>query len=196
MASAAHKGVIERLSEKEGKFGPQCGAKVGDIWFDLGKTKMGLREGDSVEFQATQNERGYWRVEKGTIKPVEAPVSASTLVQTSKGTGSAAPYKDPRQDSIIHQSSRKDAIETVKLLAELNIIDFGKAKGADKQAIVETYVDKYTDHYVEETKAMKTSPMQAVEVETGDTESVVKGPVKPKPKPLEENDQGDELPAW
>lgn len=186
------KGVVERLSEKEGKFGLQCGAKVGETWYDLGKTKMGLREGDSVEFQATQNERGYWRIDKGTIKPVEAPVAASVPVGASARAGStASAYKDNRQDSIVMQSSRKDALEFVKLLVEVGAVDFGKAKGADKQAIAEAYVDKYTDHFVEEVTALKTSPMQSVETET--VEDAPKSPAKPKPKPLTENGEGDSL---
>lgn len=172
-------GAVERISEKQGKFGLQIGVKVNETWYDV-KKRGGMQEGDFVEFQATQNERGFWKITDGSLKAVDAPADVSKAVgtRTSSNTGTGGKGQtfsnDGRQDSIIYQSSRKDALEFVNLLFHASVIDLGKSKNmADRQAMLETYLDKYTTHFIEEVKAGKPSAMQR------ETEEAVKGKARP-----------------
>jgi hypothetical protein len=56
-------------------------------------------------------------------------------------------------------------LEIVTALLAKDMIDFGKAKGAQKQAIVDILVDSYTVRFFEETAALapepKDSPVEA-----------------------------------
>jgi hypothetical protein len=71
--------------------------------------------------------------------------------------GQSAPkaaYVDVRQDSIIYQSSRKDALEFMKILTDGQLIDFGNAKGAQKIELLEVYLDHYTTRFMEDVKRL------------------------------------------
>lgn len=172
------KGAVEKVYEKETKFGPMFSALVDGTWYTLGKTANGLSNGDYVEFIAEQNARGFWDVQKGSLKPVDKPAKATAPL---KGTEAPkASYNDARQTSIIYQSSRNVATELVCMMVEQGMIDFGKAKYADKQAIVEAYLDKYTMHFFEEGKKESAFASQSTEDKSGD----------PVTKGLEDDDIG------
>lgn len=171
------KGLVESVKSNEGKFGPMFTIYVGGVGYGTGKNSMGASSGDYVEFTATQNDRGYWNVDKGTLKPATAPAGASAPAQNKPTT---APVGDARQDSIVFQSSRKDALEFVKILQAAGKIDFGKSKGADSISILETYVDKFTEHFVAEAKQHKTFSAQGEKAAAAETKS--------------SDDDGDELP--
>jgi hypothetical protein len=154
------KGQVERVVETPGKFGPMFGVYVSGTRYGSGKTSQGAMPGDWVEFSASQNAKGYWDIDKGTLKPSAAPAGATAFapsVSKAPNVVSGTTWKDDRQDSIIHQSSRKDALHFLQILMDGNLIDFGKAKNADKIDIMEAFLDKYTDHFIEEVKANKTS---------------------------------------
>jgi hypothetical protein len=162
------KGLVESVKSNEGKFGPMYSIYVNGTGYGTGKNSQGASAGDFVEFAAVQNERGYWNVEKGTLKPTSAPagVSAPAAAPTNRPAATTNPVGDARQDSIVFQSSRKDALEFVKLLQAAGKIDFGKSKGADSIAILETYVDKFTEHFVSEAAQRKTFPAQSAKTDT------------------------------
>lgn len=148
-------GQVERVNSRDTQYGKSYSVLVEGKWYGTGKTAMGTNNGDWVAFEAEENKRGFWDVLKGTMKPAPAPASASKPVAQGSTAIAAVPYVDKRQDSIIYQSSRNAAIPFVELLHTVGAIEYGKAKGAQKQAIVELYVDKYTDHFVEETNKQK-----------------------------------------
>jgi hypothetical protein len=158
-------GRIDRVVERETKFGKMYSLQVAGEFYGLGKALGGVAAGDFVEFEAEKNERGYLDIKKGTIKPGTAPAAApvkavSNNTGSTTGSGQTSGYSDNRQDSIVYQSSRKDALEFVSMLREEGLIDYGKAKGADKIAILETYVDKTTEHFIAEVKQGKAFPSQ------------------------------------
>jgi hypothetical protein len=162
------KGLVESVKSNEGKFGPMYSIYVNGTGYGTGKNSQGASAGDYVEFAAIQNDRGYWNVEKGTLKPTAAPagVSAPATAPANRPAATTNPVGDARQDSIVFQSSRKDALEFVKLLHAAGKIDFGKSKGADSIAILETHVDKFTEHFVSEAAQRKTFPAQSAKAET------------------------------
>lgn len=165
-------GRVDRVVERTTKFGPFYSIQLQGTYYGLGKSANGVSDGDNVEFIATQNEKGFWDIQKGSLKPIAAPV-VSDKPQPATGETKSS-YTDTRQDSIVYQSSRKDAIEFVTLLVEQGMIDFGKAKGADKQAIVETYLDKFTEHFVTEVQQNKPFLSQDTESEVSAQDSGTK----------------------
>lgn len=154
-------GRVERVLETPTKFGSLFSIVVNDTRYACGKTAGGVSAGDWVKFSAEQNPKGYWGIEKNTLVPVPPPTAQTAPVASAPKQ--AAPYVDTRQDSIIYQSSRKDALVLVQMLMAANLIDFGKAKGAAKIDIVEMFVDKYTEHFIDEVKSNKTHCLSADE---------------------------------
>ena len=125
-----------------------------------------VKVGDYVEFDAEQTADGkYWNADAKSFRQLEKPgPSKATPVSAPSAAPARAPYVD-RNDSIVYQSSRKDAIETVKLLQETGAIDFGKAKtNAQKVELVELYIDKYTVRYVEDTQRLAPPEHPSAEV--------------------------------
>lgn len=158
--STVIRGQVERVVETPTKFGSLFGFFVDGKRYGAGKSANGVSPGDWVEFSVTQNEKGYLDIDKGSIKPVPAP-SGATSPSSVKASAPTTPYVDTRQDSIVYQSSRKDALHFIQVLMDGGLVDFGKAKNADKIAILETYLDKYTEHFISEVKANKTSSLAA-----------------------------------
>jgi len=122
-----------------------------NVQYGTGKVAAPVKEGDYIEFEAEQKGQ-YWNADPRTIKQLAKPTVPSNVEVAPKRTW--VPDTD-RQDSIIYQSSRKDSIETVKLLIESNALDFGKAKTvAQKVELVEMYIDKFTVRYFDDTKRL------------------------------------------
>ena len=107
-----------------------------------------------VSFEATQN-GDYWNADPESIKRIE-PAKQETSPAKAKMTGgsSTTSASNDRQDSIIYQSSRKDAIEMVNAMLAAGLIDFGKAKGAQKMELYEVYVDHYTVRLFDDCKRL------------------------------------------
>lgn len=173
------RGRVDQVQTTKNKFGDMVFFHIDGTRYFNGKFAGGVQEGDYVEFQAEQNEKGYWNVTRGTVKPIEAPKAAEAPKPTEAGGKVAGnttlpSYNEVRQDRIEFQSARNAAIELVKTLISVNAIDFGKAKGAAKAEMVELWIDEYTEHFVTENKNRQTSPSQVIEsdtVEEGSPES-------------------------
>jgi hypothetical protein len=126
------------------------------------KMEPKCKNGDYVEFEAEQN-GSYWNLVANTLQPATAPAAALPPVQAepAKAAGNTkaawVPDKD-RQDSIIYQSSRNAAIEFVNGLVSAQLLDFGKAKGAQKIELVEILMDEYTMRFYEDTKRLAPVP--------------------------------------
>jgi len=158
MSATVINGQVERVVEKQGKFGAMFSLLVNGNWYGTGKTSGGVKPGDYVEFAAETNARGFTDVVKGTLKPAPAPAGKTASVAAPAASSNSY---DSRQDSIVFQSSRKDALAFVGLLLTAGKLDFGKAKGADAIAVLEAYVDKFTEHFVAEAKSGEPYPSQA-----------------------------------
>jgi len=168
-------GQVEKINYNEGPYGKLYNFTVKGTRYGVGKSQLGVVEGDWIEFQAEQKGQ-YWNMVKGTLKAIEAPKTGSAPVKQQAPAQQAQSYGE-RQNAITFQSARNAAIDYVDMLLRNNLIDLGKSKNlADKQSIVEVYVDKHTEHFVNECNALKTSNMN-----------------DSKPEPLTENGDGDSL---
>jgi hypothetical protein len=154
-------GYVERVTNKNGIWA----VVVDNIRYGFYKTEPKCKEGDYVSFEADQK-GDFWNAKPPTLKravaPADAPkpYGASDSIPSTPGVANTAPAKaawvpdKDRQDSIIYQSARKDGLEFVSTLIAAGLIDFGKAKVADKIGIAEMYVDKYTLRFFEDTKRL------------------------------------------
>lgn len=154
-------GQVQEVTKFDGKFGPMYTLVVDGQKYGIGKTTEGVKAGDWIEFSFVKNAKGYNDVEKGTLRAIDAPQGKSAPAKT----GQTNNYVDTRQDSIVLQSSRKDALHFLEIVANKGLVDVGKAKGADALAIYELFLDKYTEHFVSECKQLKTFSSQDVDAE-------------------------------
>ena len=185
-------GFVERVQEYPSKYKWPNGKQKDSMWAMLvdnirysTKNVKPPAEGSYVQFEATQQGE-YWNADPSTIKNIEAPaaqrsVAPSTTMSTQLGSTNL------RDASIHYQSSRKDALELVKMLLAKDMIDFGKAKAAQKIEIVEIYLDNYTSRFVEDIKRLA-PPEHASPIDAEMPESVTvlaKPPRKPKEPAVE-----------
>lgn len=132
--------------------------KVNGTRYGTYKTPPGIKQGDNISFYATEK-GGFWNADVKSIGVVPDttanPSVSSNSVSAAVGgarSGSVNSY-DSRQDSITYQSARKDALTFLTLLQTTGSLDLGKAKTkASMIEVLETYVDKYTERFVEDTK--------------------------------------------
>lgn len=142
-------GVVERKGERATSAGTTYSITVDNVNYGFYKTVPKCSEGDYVEFYAKQN-GNYWNADAKTLKLIDRPASPPKPQPAAKGAW--VPDKD-RQDSIIYQSARKDALEFVQVLLTAGILDLGKSKtAAGKIEVAEIYLDKYTQRFFEDTK--------------------------------------------
>lgn len=158
-------GFVKRVNSKtgHGKRGPwtlwsllvehEDGTESG--WISAGFDKPNFVEGSYISYDTQKTERGVDLV-KGSVKHLDPPARPAP-VAAAPTTSSAPPTQAPStyvstQDSIVYQSSRKDAIALVGLLLEhdalpmsANTAKAGIAKRFDE---VTAFVDKLTVQYV------------------------------------------------
>lgn len=153
------RGYVESLSSRPGQYGLMHSMKVDNVNYGTKSTMPPCRQGDFVEFSAVQNAKGYWDADAKSIKvlPTGAPAAPAPVPQfpvpaPGPAPRPAVPYVD-RNDSIVYQSSRKDALQLLDIMATVGTIDFGKAKNmAAKQEILEMHLDKLTQRFIEDVK--------------------------------------------
>ena len=170
-------GYIESVQERpsqykwpDGKQKPSMWSiKVDNVNYGAGNKKPPA-QGSYVTFETVQKENGYYNV-VGDVSLATPPVGTpapSQAVPAMNGAP-AAVHVDRRQDSIVFQSSRKDALEFVKLLFTNNLIDLGKAKGAQKIELAEVYLDYYTERFIDNVTNLAVpehdSPVEAEPIE-------------------------------
>lgn len=161
-------GVVERVQEYPSKYQDKWGKPKPSMWamvvdnqrYSLGQVKPPA-QGTSVRFEATQDAKGYWNADGSTLSTVTAAQPAQAVAAKSPTVS----VTDLRQDSIIYQSSRKDSLEFVNMLLANGLIDFGKAKGAQKIEMVEIFLDNYTTRFFDDCKRLSPpehgSPVEA-----------------------------------
>jgi len=144
-------GQIEKIAIKKTQYGDYYDAYVNGTKYGIGKKRPAFSDGDWVTFEAEQNEKGFYNADPTTFKKVEPKTKTSTTASTGETKRTWVP-DDKRQDSISYQAARNSALVFVDLLLKAEKVDFGKMKGADSIALLETYVDNYTTRFFEDTK--------------------------------------------
>lgn len=148
-------GIVEAVFEFPGKFGPMYSIRLeaDDSKYGCKGTKPNCNEGDLVEFNWSTNNRGYPDVDLSSLVVAEVN-AASTPAPETANTPAASPGRqafDRKQNVIIYQSSRKDALEFFKTALEAGFVDI-PAKGslADKWQACRIFVDELTNDFADD----------------------------------------------
>jgi hypothetical protein len=123
-----------------------------DEWVSFGFTKPNAVEGGYYIIETEKDDKGYQKVKSVT----EAKAPAAAQAAQSSGGGSAP---NARQDSIIYQSSRKDALLFVELAIKLDALPFiqttGKAGQAKRFDELQALVDKLTVQFFHDVDTLR-----------------------------------------
>lgn len=155
-------GAIERVSERTTQYGVMYDVEINGKRYGHGKIKPKFLAGDCVKFSVLRNGQ-YTNVKPGTMEKhdVEESSPATAVLGKVETTGAAQPpttpypgrvtfesKEDSRQNSIILQSARKDAIEVTKLLLQADATGI-KAKDtwATKHELLLALVNDLTRRY-------------------------------------------------
>ncbi len=124
-------------------------------WISFGFEKPPFSEGSYISLETESTDRGLNLIQ-GSAKvlppPTKPPVAQGIVTGSSpKAASGAGSYVD-RNDSIVYQSSRKDALAIVALLLEHDALPISastaKAGQAKRFEEVEAFVDKFTIRYL------------------------------------------------
>lgn len=201
-------GFVEKLQEYPSQYKDKFDKPKPSMWaaivdntrYTLGNHKWApVKEGEYISFEASQDAKGYWVADVSTLKKEAAPEKAvaETAGPVTNAGVTRSVANDPRQDSIIYQSQGTRALNFVDLLLRNNLIDFGKAKGAQKIEIVEIYMDNYTQRFFDDVKRLAPPEHDSpVDAETAAAVTAIAKPVR-KPKaeaPASDGFEDDDLP--
>lgn len=167
---SAVQGYVKKVNTKEGtgKRGKWVlysgiieqddGAESG--WVSFGFEKPPFSEGSYISIEVEKTERGLNYV-SGTYKaldPPSRPAAASNKESDAATPATKSGYVD-RQESIVYQSSRKDALTLVGLLLEHDALPISastaKAGQAKRFEELSAYVDKITVQYFHDTISLR-----------------------------------------
>ena len=118
-------GAIEHITSRTTSYGEMYDVEINGKRYGHGKVKPKFLAGDCVKFSVLRNGQ-YMNVRPGTMEKhdVAQPTPATTVLAavekapTPTSGGTYASKEDSRQNSIVLQSARKDAIEVTKLLLQ------------------------------------------------------------------------------
>ena len=158
-------GSIEKVSSRTTQYGDMYDVDVNGKRYGCGKIKPKFIAGDCVKFTVTRN-GNFVNVKPGTMEKhdveaaspsTETLTAVSTAPAPARSTGMTYEDKDTnRQNSIVLQSARKDAIEVTKLLLQADSLGFtAKHKWADKHDIVLAKINDLTRTFFHNTNDWK-----------------------------------------
>ena len=168
-------GVVEKIYENQTSKGLTTYTIVVDgERYGTYTQRPPCKQGDAVEFYY-KNNGSFNNVDVKTIKKV-AEATPSTAAPTSGPVPSYAKRNDDVQNAITFQAARKDALQFLEILVGQGILDSGsKAKGKQIE-VMETYLDKYTQRFFDDTKSLghvkqeENAPSKALKVKAVDVE--------------------------
>lgn len=132
-----------------------------DGFFGLGKAPVtSFNEGDYIEFEANEKRA----VDVNSIRVTKPTAPTTATVSGVSAAKQAFGKEDNRQKSIVLQSSRKDAIELLKVMVSAGAIELPKTKDKAQTAIL-AYVEEYTDRFFLDTMNVDERSTERVEEE-------------------------------
>lgn len=134
--------VIVKNETKTGKplRSPLYSINMNDTWFNFGFDNPKISKGDNVSFEANKDTYGM----VGDASSVVVNDNSGSAAASVGGTVAYKPDNN-RQNSIVYQSSRKDAINVVGILLENEAIVLPAKK--DKMDVILALVDTITEEY-------------------------------------------------
>lgn len=161
------RGFVKRINKKEGrgKRGPWFVNSVKlekddgseyDNWLSAGFNETpNFKEGEYVHIEAEQDNGGFWKIVNSKVVK-NAPAKASA---TTPGRVDAAAPGRSRESTIHYQSSRKDAIEVLRLLIDKDALPVSGAKTAagvaKRYEEIMALVDKLTVRYFKDVETFR-----------------------------------------
>lgn len=147
-------GVVGVVGERAGKFGPMYSIKLenDEAWYGTKSKKPQCSVGDTVEFNFHVNARGYpdadleslTTIEAGPDDPIPSSVPGGDVATPTEGRKAF----DRKQAVIVYQSSRKDAIQFLKLAMDAGVIDLpAKGTKADKFQALRIFQEELSADY-------------------------------------------------
>lgn len=130
-------------------------------WISFGFEKPPFSEGSYISIDVEKTERGlnYVAGSGKVLDPPAKPAAASLPATVSGTTGAAKSSYVDRNDSIVYQSSRKDAVALIGLLLEHDALPMSSASSKSAQAKrfeeVSAYVDKITVQFFHDVGSLR-----------------------------------------
>ena len=147
-------GVLESIDSREvnTRRGPAAvyNVVIGGKKYGAGFNKPPAEVGQTVEFDASQNQKGYWDAKNIRVTAAVAPPAAPAGNGGNFGGGSS--YND-REMSILIQSCRKDAIAGASALLAAGALPLGQKKG-EMADVFWAYVQNITEVLYKDTRAV------------------------------------------
>jgi hypothetical protein len=150
MTSRKIEGTVKKVLERkwQNKTFYSLALEEHDELFGMGATRPKCRQGDAIAFSAAQNEKGYWDVQ-------------GDVLQTGNATSSATTPAVDRQDSILLQSSRKDALQFLDILIKTDSYPIPKGKESRMEAL-EAVLNDITDRFFWRVKTIPTNKPEPI----------------------------------
>lgn len=170
-------GIVDRVGEKSMANGRKLYSiklQNNPTWFGTKFSHPGVSQGQQVEFEAAQNERGYWDVRPGTIKAkadapaVTGPAVRQTFTNAKDDYWTRKEERDLVENERRHEgASRNTAIAFVDLLLKNNALAVPSKKAELADAILK-YVETYKEQFmgvnkVNEAEKAEDTPVEAAE---------------------------------
>lgn len=142
---ATVKGKVWKVYQKQWKNKTLYTIKIdgNDTYYRCGEKDPGNIAGKVVEFEAGEDTGSGAQV-KGKVTIVDSSTSGK-----SSGGGGGGGYDPQKDNRIQYQSSRKDALEMVKILLDKGGVKL-PSKTADIAEVIEGLVDHYTAQFFED----------------------------------------------
>lgn len=121
--------------------------KIDDEWYGTWVKEAQADRGDTIEFEY-KHSGNFRNIVNNEIKVISKGTGAP---QQSSSSGGGSVDWDLKDRKIQWQSARNAAIELVHVLALNGAIPYKtNAKAADKQEVIEAFVDQYTNQFYED----------------------------------------------
>lgn len=135
-------------------------------WYGFGATKVSLKPGDQVEFEAYQNDKGYWQADYKSLQIIDRPTNSVDTAPSAAGfrkkftrgstdTASKDQYwqgKEARDVINDHRrnlgAARNSAMSWLALLVTNGAIPLGKE--STREATLNELLDDYTARFMED----------------------------------------------
>ena len=124
--------------------------KVGDTYYGAGKYEPKFAEGDEIKFGASQNGKGYWNLEFGTVEVLEKGKGKvqGNVVNTSQASSKATDW-DAKDKRITYLACRNSALTLITAAVTSDSIVL-PTKKSDRLEALDLLVSEKTDEYYED----------------------------------------------
>lgn len=148
------KGVVYKIFSRPAGRGTAYSIKLdgNDTYFNAGFKDPGLNQGDSIQFEAGLNAKGYWEANLQSLRKVDPEPVVHTNASTTKVLGKDDYWTRKEQRDLVNDNARNvgastnTAIAFVELLLKAEAVKI-PAKTADREVVIAELVDYYAKKF-------------------------------------------------